>query len=216
MKLTFTALTLAALSIFWGPTPSALAESKVARGTVAVIGGESLTVSVSGRDMKFAIDSKTSVQAKGGSTKAAKAAADGRPGIHLKEVLTMGQPVAITYNDEAGVLHATAIRSIPKAPGVAASADAALRSNGTVKAMGGDWITINGSSGGGASFEQTFKIDPTTKVFAKGAGKASAANGGKMSLKDAVANGDHVSISYHKVGDALHASDVHVTVKAAH
>src|SRR4051812_739207 len=152
MKLTFTALTLAALSIFWGPTPSALAESKTARGTVAVIGGESLTVSVSGHDMKFSIDNKTSVQAKGGSTKAAKASASGKPGVHLDELLTTGQPVAVTYTDEGGALHATAIRSIPKAP-AADSVNAAMKTTGIVKSMGADWITINGRSGGGASFE---------------------------------------------------------------
>ena len=215
MKFMFTTLTLAALSVFWGPTPSALAESKIARGTVAVIGGESLTVSVAGHDMKFSVDSNTSVQAKGGSTKTAKAAASGKPGVHLDELLTMGQPVAVTYTDSGGTLHATAIRSIPKAP-APQSANAAMKTTGIVKSMGADWITINGRSGGGASFEQTFKIDPATKVFAKGAGTATAAGGGKMSFKDAVGNGDHVSISYHKVGDALHASDIFVTVKAAH
>jgi len=215
MKSTFPALTLAALSIFWGPTRLALAESKTARGTVAVIGGESLTVNVSGHDMKFSIDSKTSVQAKGGSTKSAKAAATGKQGVHLDELLTTGQPVAVTYTDEGGALHATAIRTIPKAP-AADSGNAVMKATGIVKALGGDWITIDGRSGGGASFEQTFKIDPATKVFGKGAGTAAAAAGGRMSLKDAVANGDHVSISYRKVGDALHASDVYVTAKAAH
>ena len=74
---------------------------------------------------------------------------------------------------------------------------------GVVKAMGSDWITINGKSGGGASFEQTLKIDAKTMVLAKGASTAVAAQGGRAPLTDLVHSGDHVSASYHKVGDRL-------------
>src|SRR5258706_225967 len=81
----------------------------------------------------------------------------GRPGFHLDEVLTKGQPVAVTYNDIAGSLQATEIKAIPTA---AAAKAAEKRSDGVVKAIGSDWIIINGHSGGGASFEQTLKIDP--------------------------------------------------------
>jgi hypothetical protein len=188
----------------------------VARGTVAAISGQWLTVTVGDQDMKFSVDSKTRVEARGGSTKSAKAAAAGKAGPHLDELLQTGQTVAVTYNDMAGALHATAITTIPKAAVLSASAQAEMTSIGVVKAMGVDSITINGHSGGGSSFEQTFKIDPATKVFAKGAGTASMARGGRVPFAEIVASGDRVSISYHKAGGVLLASDVHVTVKTLH
>ena len=212
MRITTVGLTLVALSLLWG-SPAALAQdAKVARGTIAAIAGQSLTVNVAGQDLRFSVDRKTMVEAKGGSTKSSRAAAAGNPGPHLNDLLQPGQAVAVTYKDVSGGLHATSITAIPKAPSPATD----RKSAGVVKAMGSDWITINGRSGGGASFEQTFTIDPDTKVFAKGAGTAAAANGGKAPFGALVAAGDHDSVSYRKQGTALHASDVHVTMKASH
>ena len=212
MRITTVGLTLVALSLLWG-SPAALAQdAKVARGTIAAIAGQSLTVNVAGHDMRFTVDSKTMVQAKGGSTKSSRAAAAGKPGPYLNDLLQPGQAVAVTYKDMSGGLHATSITAIPKASSPAAD----RRSAGVVKAIGSDWITINGRSGGGALFEQTFTIDPDTKVFAKGAGTAAAANGGKTPFSALIAAGDRVNVSYHKLGSALHASDVHVTMKASH
>ena len=217
MRSTFFALTLTALFVAWWPTTSALAQNaKVARGTIAAIGGQSVTVKVGDQDMTFSIDSKTIVQARGASSKSARAAAAGRSGPHLDEVLQPGQAVAVTYNGMAGALHATAIKAISKAAASSASAEVEKTSAGVVKSIGADWITINGSSGGGASFEQTFKIDPRTKVFAKGASTATASKGGKAAFTDLVTAGDHVSVSYHVAGNALLASDVHVTMKGSH
>jgi len=109
----------------------------------------------------------------------------------------------------AGILvMALAGGSVVAAPGRALAAEKTeLTSAGVVKSMGADWITINGSGGGGSSFEQTFKIDAATKVFAKG---------GKMPFADIVTSGDRVNVSYHKKGDSLFASNVHVTMKATH
>jgi Domain of unknown function (DUF5666) len=216
MKSTLFAITLTALSVICGPTaPAAAQDAKVARGTIAAMGGKSVTVKVGDQDMTFSIDSKTMVQARGASTKSSRAAAAGKPGPRLDDVLQTGQAVAVTYNDMAGTLHATEIKAIPKAGASTASAKAATKSAGVVKSMGADWITINGRSGGGSSFEQTFKIDPSTKVFGKGAGTAVAAKGGKAPFTDLVVSGDHVSVSYHKLGNSLVASDVHVTMKAS-
>ena len=215
MRSTLVALTLTALSVFLGPTASALAQdAKVARGTIAAIAGQSVTVKVGDRDMKFSIDNKTMVTARGASTKSARAAAAGKAGPHLDEVLQTGQAVAVTYNDLAGAMHATEIRAILKSTSSPGGSKAEMKSDGVVKSIGSDWITINGHSGGGASFEQTFKIDAATKVFAKGAGTAVAARGGKAPFREFVASGDHVSVSYHTWGNALLASDVHVTLKA--
>ena len=51
------------------------------------------------------------------------------------------------------------------------------------------------------SFEQTLQDRRRhTKVLAKGAGTAVAAKGGKAPFAELVASGDHVSVSYHKLG----------------
>jgi hypothetical protein len=211
MKPTITALALTTLSMFWGTAPAVAGDTKVARGTIASMAGQSVTVTVGDRDMTFRIDSKTFVEVRGGSTKTKLAAVHNRAGVHLDEVLTKGQPVAVTYNDLAGSLHATEIKAIPMA-GAARAPE--KRSDGVVQAIGSDWITIHGSSGGGASFEQTLKIDPKTMVWAKGAGTAMAARGGRAPLTDLVKSGDHVSVSYHVMGNDLVASDLRVTNKA--
>jgi hypothetical protein len=216
MKPTLIAITFTTLSLFWGPSPSAFAdEARVARGTVAAVSGQAVTVKVGDHDMQFSVDAKTMVEVRGGSTKSARGAAAGKPGAPLDDLLHAGQAVAVTYHDMAGGLHATAIKAIPKAE-ASAAAKTAMKSAGVVKAIGADWITINGHSGGGASFEQTFKIDAATQVFAKGAGTASKARGGTAPFAELIGGGDHVSVSYHKTGDALFASNVRVTMKAAH
>ena len=217
MKATLVALTLTALSVTWGPTASALAQdAKVAKGTITAIGGRSLTVKVGDRDMAFGVDHRTLVQARGASTKATRLAASGKPGPSLSDVLQPGQTVAVTYSDMAGRLRASEIKAIPKGGAIAADDSAEMYASGVVKATGKDWVTINGKIGGGGSFEQTFKVDPKTLVFAKGASKAAAAGGGKAPFSDLVTSGDHITVSYHKFGSALLASDVHVTMKATH
>jgi hypothetical protein len=215
MKPTLVALTLTALSIIWNPTASAIAgDARVAKGTITAIGGQSLTVKVGEQDMAFKVDTHTFVQARGASTKATRFAATGKPGPHLADVLHPGQAVAVTYSDVAGSLRASEIKAIPKAP--SADTNAAMRSTGVVKSIGTDWITITGKIGGGGTFEQTFKVDPKTMVFAKGAGTAVAARGGRAPFSDLVSSGDHVTVSYHKQGTSLLASDVHVATKLSH
>ena len=213
MRSTLVALTFTALTVIWGATAPALAQdAKVAKGTITAIGGRSLTVKVGDQDLAFNVDNKTMVQARGASSKASRFAVAGKPGPHLGDLLQPGQAVAVTYRDMAGSLRASEIKAIPKA---GESARSEMTSYGVVKSMGADWITINGRSGA-ASFEQTFKIDAATKVFAKNAGTATAAKAGRVRFAELVAGGDHVSVSYHVFGNALLASDVHVTMKAAH
>jgi hypothetical protein len=217
MKATVIALTLTALSVIWGPTAPAFAGDKVATGTITNIGGKSLTVKVGDQNMAFNVDTRTTVQARGASSKASRLAMAGKPGPHLSDVLQPGQAVAVTYSEMAGALRASEIKAIPKAPAHAnASANADMRATGIVKSIGADWVTIGGSSGGGASFEQTFKIDAKTMVFGKGAGTAVAAKGGRAPIVDLVKSGDHVTVSYRAAGKDLLAFDVHVTMKASH
>ena len=215
MRPAFFALTLTALSVIWWPNASALAEdAKVSRGTVAEIGGHWVTVKVGDRDLKFDVDNRTTVETRGASTKARQATVSGKPGPHLNELLKVGQTVAVTYDGIAGSLRATRIVSIPN--GSVSNPEAAMTSAGVVTAVGANTITINGHAGSGASFEQTITIDPSTKVFAKGAGTATAAKGGKAPFAELIASGDRVSVSYRQVGNVLVASDVHVTMKSSH
>jgi hypothetical protein len=214
MKSTLVALTLTAVWAIWAPALALADEARVARGTISKLDGQTLTVRVGAQDMTFGVDSKTMVVARGGSTKSSRAAATGKPGPHLDELLQTGQAVAVTYNDMAGTLHATEIKAIPRASASGANAQAEKRSDGVVKSIGANSITINGHGGGGSTFEQTFKIDSATKVFGKGAGTAVAAKGGKAPFTDLIASGDQVSVAYHTMGNELHASDVRVTVKA--
>lgn len=80
---------------------------------------------------------------------------------------------------------------------------------GTVKAVSGDSLTI--SSGGK---DMTFTVDATTKFVGKGLGTKAKAGGGKLTLTDAVAMNDAVSVTYHDMAGKLHAANVRITNKA--
>jgi hypothetical protein len=221
MKTTLLALTLTALSLIWSPAAaSAQASSggrgdRIARGTVTEIGGASLTVKVGSELMTFGADSKTAVQSRGAGTKARQMEAAGKPGPHLSDVLKVGQSVAVTYHDMAGKPYASAIRTIPAAGTGSGSVTtaAAMRSRGTVKAIGRDSITIVGGAGNGASFTQTFVVTADTTIIGKGVGTAVASTGGKAPVTDLIAAGDTVSVSYRKAGGALQATDVRLVTK---
>jgi hypothetical protein len=112
--------------------------------------------------------------------------------------------------------HASIVRVVPStANGGKSATEPEMRATGTVKAIGPDSITIVGSTGGGASFTQTFLISPATKVVGKGVGTATAPKGGKAPFAELISAGDRVSVSYHKMGNALQASDVRVTIKSS-
>jgi hypothetical protein len=208
--LTFAALTM----MVWFPTSAIAQQSKIAHGTLTAVSGASVTVRVGDENMIFGVDSKTVVQSRGASSASLRAAAAGKPGPQLDELLQAGQSVAVTYNGMAGALKALEIKSVPKAG--ASNAAASMSSTGVIKAIGPNSFTITGGSGGGASFEQTLTIDEKTRVFAKGAGTAVAAKGGTAPFTDLVAKGDHVTVSYQKAADGLHASSVRVTMKVTH
>src|SRR5262245_37137916 len=121
MQTAFLAASFAALSIILSPAPFALAQdAKVARGVVTTITGNSLTVKVLDREMLFAIDAKTNVEAPGGSTKQHAAVASGKPGPTLADVMKMGQPVAVTYYEINGALRASKVRAVGSVPSGAA------------------------------------------------------------------------------------------------
>src|SRR5438093_667769 len=89
-------------------------------------------------------------------------------------------------------------------PGTAAAQES-KKAPGKVTAVTATSLTISGSSGGGATFTQTFVIDPTTKVVGKGAGTAAAKSGGKIAVTEVVHSGDTVNVSFNEMTGALHA-----------
>jgi hypothetical protein len=206
------ALALGILAVVFSPPADAVAQAaRTARGTVTAAAADSVTVKVADHDMTFSVDGKTTVEAAGGGTKARAAEKAGKPGPKLTEVIKVGQPVEVRYHDMSGTMHASRIRAVSTA---GAGGAAAKSSNGTVQSVSPTSMTISGTSGAGAKFTQTFTIDADTKVIGKGAGTAAAAKGGKIAATDVVTNGDHVSVSFHPVGEKLHASEIRVLSKA--
>jgi hypothetical protein len=209
MKYPSLALALAVVALVAVP-PSLLAQdTKMARGTAAVIADDSLTVKTPEKEMKFAVDSKTSVEAIGAGTRARQARAAGEAGPKLTEVLKVGQPVAVSYSEAGGVMRAVSIRAISSF-GSTGAAGGTKTTNGKVQTITATSMTVTATG----PINQTFVIDANTKVIGRGAGTAAAAAGGKTSITELVGSGDTVSISYTQTGNALHATEVRVTAKA--
>src|SRR5262245_35767183 len=216
MRRRFVVLALGALAVVgWSANIAYAQPTKTARGSVSAMAADSINVKVQGVDMKFSVDAKTTVEARGAGTKSRAAQRAGQAGPKLSEVVKVGDNVEVTYHDMSGTLHAAKIRAVAS-PGPSSAAEAAAKSsNGTVKSVSATSLSISGSSGGGATFEQTFTIDSKTKVIGRGAGTKAKAAGGKVAITDLVAAGDKVSVSFHDMGGTLHASEVRVTAKAA-
>src|SRR5882672_3313514 len=87
MRSLFLALSVAVLSVVAWPTTQAIAqEEKLARGTVSDIGGSWVTVRIRDQVLKFSVDNKTHVEARGGGTKTREANMAGKPGPKLADV----------------------------------------------------------------------------------------------------------------------------------
>jgi hypothetical protein len=218
MKSLSIALALVVAALLAAPASLLAQETKTARGTAAVVADDSLTLKMPDHEMKFAVDPKTTVEVVGGGTRTRQAQRSGQPGPKLTALLKTGQPVTVSYVESNGVMRATRIRAVSSVGAAATTGDASggtKSANGTVKSIAGTSMTITGSGGTGATFTQTFTIDGTTKVIGKGAGTAAAAAGGKIVVTDLVSNGDTVSVTYHPMGNSLHAAEIRVTAKAA-
>ena len=204
------ALTFAVVNSSGSQAFAQAAKAKTARGTVTAMAADSVTVKVGTTDMTFMVDTATKVTAVGGATKQKAAQQAGAPGAKLADVIKVGQPVSVSYHDNAGKLHAASITAVASAGSDPA---AAKESTGTVQSVSATSMTINGSSGAGAKFTQTFIIDNNTKVIGKGA--STATKGAKVVITDLVGSGDQVAVTYRAMGSDLHASNVRVTNKAA-
>ncbi len=213
MRRLLLAVPLAALSVVGWPTTHALAQdTKTARGTLTAMAADSVTVKVGAVDMKFSVDDKTKVEAPGAGGTARQAAAAGKAGPKLADVLVVGQAVEVSYHDMGGALHAAAIRRVSS---VGTAGAPGKTSAGKVTAVSATSLTIAGTASGGATFTQTFTIDPKTSVTGRGAGTAAAAKGGRIAATDVIGMGDTVSVSFREEGAMLHASSVRVTAKGA-
>src|SRR6476646_3455125 len=197
--------------------PAAMAQgTKTVKGSVTTVGADSITLKVGGKDMTFAVDAKTHVIAPGGSTKTREAKAEGKAGPMLTEVVKTGQAVEVSYHEKG--MHAATIKAIAdaKAAPAAAAAPAAPAAKaqtaaGVVSALSGSSLTIKGKSG-----DVTFTVDNKTTVSGTGIGTAArkmTEAGAKPTITDLVHDGDSVSVTYHDVDGAKHASVVRIVHK---
>lgn len=204
------AIPVLALSVLgWSVGLRAADETKKATGTVTAVAGDSVSIKVRDKDMKFSVDSKTVVQAKGAGTASRRAEAKGAAGPKLTEVVKVGDSVEVSYHDTNGTLHATQVRGVASAGAGSTSEDkpAAKTARGTVKSVAANSLTV---AGGGKDW--TFSIDAKTAVVGTGVGTKTKAMGGKAAITDLVTAGDAVTVSYHE--DGMHAQRVTITAKA--
>ena len=84
---------------------------KHASGKVKSVAADSLTITSSGKDMTFTVDTKTNVVAQGAGTKAAKSG--GR--LPITDAVKEGDMVSVSYHDMAGTMHAASVHVTQKA-----------------------------------------------------------------------------------------------------
>jgi len=200
----------------------ALAQTKTVKGKVTNVGANTITVSVAGKDSTFNVDAKTTVVARGGSTKTREAQAAGKTGPGITDVLKSGDAVEVSYREAD--MHADTVRAIaavpppPRKADVAQKADAApkakaMTATGVVSAVSGNSLTVKEKTG-----DATFTVDGKTVVSGTGlgtAGKKLQEAGGKPTLGEFVKEGDTVSVTYHEDGSAKTASTVRIVRKKA-
>ena len=85
--------------------------AKRATGTVKAVSGDSLTVTVAGKDMTFGVDSATHVSAPGASTKSRAQAGK----LAITDAVKAGDRVSVSYHEMPGMLHAADVRVTSKA-----------------------------------------------------------------------------------------------------
>jgi hypothetical protein len=214
----------------------ALAQTKTVKGSVTNVGASSITVKVDGKDMTFNVDAKTTVVAKGASTKTREAQAAGKTGPGITEVVKTGEPVEVVYHEQD--MHAATVRAISAVPAPAAAKSAAphgeaaakphgeaaakphgeaaakpkgMTATGVVSAVTGSSLTVKEKTG-----DATFSVDNKTVVSGTGlgtAGRKLMEAGGKPTLADFVKDGDTVTVTYHESGETKTASTVRIVRK---
>ena len=187
----------------------ASAQNRTARGTTTAVTDVSLSVKVGERDMTFAIDSKTVVEAPGAGRQTRAAQAAGAVGIKLTSVIQSGQPVLVTYTEANGRNLATNISRVSSAgSGGGSMTESPAAATGIVKSVTASTlvVTTNGK-------DSTFTLDQKTLVVGRGAGSATAAAGGRIAITNLVSAGDTVQVSYSPAEGSMRATEVRVTAK---
>jgi Domain of unknown function (DUF5666) len=207
--------------------------TKTAAGTITSISGSSVTVKTASGDMTFSIDQKTRVIEPGAGTKARAAQAEGKSGVPVTDVLKTGQAVEVKYHETG--MHAASIRTMASVPSGAKGAKAgaaasggegapagagaaatggsakAQTARGTVSAVSDSSLTVKGAKG-----DMTFTVDGKTTVSGTGMGTLGRklnAEGEKSTLTKFVKEGDSVTVTYHDMAGAMHASLIRITRK---
>jgi hypothetical protein len=112
MKRILTAVVVAAMMCavqFAVVSAQSKTKTMTANGTVKSIAGDSLAISVGGKDMTFALDSSTKFVGKGLSTKSG-----GAP-MKAADAVSAGDRVRVAYHDMDGKLHAATVTVTNKA-----------------------------------------------------------------------------------------------------
>jgi hypothetical protein len=97
-------------------TAAAAEKSKITQGKVTAVTADSLTISTGEGSMTFAVDGATSVTGKGLTTKSNEKAAKGEK-MTLIDSLSVNDVVSVTYTEEGGKPHASAIKIVKKSFG---------------------------------------------------------------------------------------------------
>jgi hypothetical protein len=180
-------------------------EGQVAKGTVASLAGDTLTVKVSGKDMVFTVDKATTVIARGAGTKAAQAAPTG--GAKIGDLIKAGEGVEVHYTVKGTANYATMVRAgVDPSETPAAPKEPAQRVSGKATAVTNATLTV---SADGKDYQ--FAITPATIVIGKGAGKLTSAKeaaGAKPVITDFVHVGDAVLVIYAMKGTTMEATEV--------
>jgi uncharacterized protein DUF5666 len=194
-----------------GARPAA-AQAKTARGTVTAVSDSSLTVKVGTKDMTFQVDKGTVVEAKGAGRRTREAGQAGATGPTVTEFVKPGGAVVVTYTTAGGTNHADRVRPVStagSAPSSASATPSTKTATGKVKSISATALTVTEEGK-----DVTFAVDPSTRVVAKGAGKATTAAGGRIPVTDLVHAGDTVSVSYTGSGASMTAKQIRITLKA--
>lgn len=205
---------LLALPFAIAPATVSADETKWVRGKLTAVAGDTITVMVGGKEMKFTVDKETDVVARGAGTATRKAMEEGKGGAQLNQLLKVGQGLEVHYSDASGMMKATEIRAgISVGSGSSSEEKPEGKSaSGVVTAVSGDSVTVKSGNR-----EWKFMIDSKTNVVGRGAGtrtRQAQAKGEKTMISDFVGEGDRVIVSFEEMGDAMHASAIRVQVKA--
>lgn len=207
-------LTAAGVALVLALPASALAQQKWVRGTVKAVTGDSVTVTVQGKDMSFKVDAATEMVGSGLGTKTRAAQAAGEKGLPLNQALKAGDKIEVHYAGDS--MKATEIRTGVSAPegmsGESKMPESGTSARGVVTAVGPNSITVKGDAA-----TWTFGLDSKTKIVGSGLGTATRqaeAAGKTPTLSELVKMNDRVVVTFHDMAGKLHATEVRVIGKS--